>query len=384
MGTFFLGIFIFGIGKIISYIFGESEGIQFIISAINVVPFFLIIVSIVYSLIYSFSNQAKFEGKISATEDQVNRYDSLKIYQSYGGKSFLILFISGIIGALFLLIGRIYNLAISNNNVIMASIPAFVFLLSFFVYKRKKWAIALAIILYFFGTSSSFYQMGMGDVKKGYYLGQGLLFLTFTFVFLRAFKIERLRKKYVSDSAEYHREEDGLDEEISPSIIRKETSANQNNLSQIIIAFSTLIFVLGILFYLFYFKPKQELKMLAMSEESEEIEQQINNMELQKEKCLISGEKIKEEIDSERERIDKETMDAFGLKFFEYSFYVSAEKRCVYVIRHIIFGKLADKSAYLIYDNATHEFIRRFEISSQREDYKNFIKEYSENNIILD
>jgi|GEM_PF-4459397 len=231
LGTFFLGIFILGIGKITSYLFGESEGIRFIISATNIVPFFLIIVSIVYSLIYSFSNQDKFKDKISVTEDQVNQYDSLKIYQSYSGKSFLILFISGIIGTLSLLISYIYNLAISNNDVIVAFLLTSVFLLSFFVYRRKRWAIILAIILYFAGMLSSLYQMGLDDVKKGYYLGQSLVFLTFIFVFLRALKIEKLREGYASNNnADYSRNENS-DEKKRLFIKTPLTTENSNILA---------------------------------------------------------------------------------------------------------------------------------------------------------
>lgn len=156
-----------------------------------------------------------------------------------------------------------------------------------------------------------------------------------------------------------------------------------NQIVKIILASSLLLFVVGILFYLMYFKPKQEMVMFQEKNKIEEIEKQKESDQKKIESCLSNSDKIKAKIENFNKNPD--TVGIFGLKFFNGVFYSSKANACVYVetIQHATNGSVSslerivrDVSTDNVIDSALNDY--NSDDSNAKKKFNEIINEYKD------
>ncbi len=145
-----------------------------------------------------------------------------------------------------------------------------------------------------------------------------------------------------------------------------------NQIVKIILAFSLLLFAVGILLYLMHFKPKQEMIMLQERNRMEEIEKQRELDQNKIKSCLANADRIKKEIDD-----DNKKFSGYISQLFIDIFYSSKANSCVYVKRTISLnydGKSGSDDA--IYDALTGRLMESARLTSKSPD--ELIREYKD------
>lgn len=136
-----------------------------------------------------------------------------------------------------------------------------------------------------------------------------------------------------------------------------------NQLVKIVLSFSLLLFVIGTLFYLMYFKPKQEMIMFQEKNKIEGTEKQKELDQRKIESCLSNSDKIKAKIENFNKNPD--SVEIFGFRFFNGVFYSPKASSCVYAetIQHVTNGSVSsldriirDVSTDNIIDSALNDY----------------------------
>ncbi len=152
-----------------------------------------------------------------------------------------------------------------------------------------------------------------------------------------------------------------------------------NQIVKIILAFSLFLLVVGILFYLIYFKPKQEMTMLQEKNKLEEIEKQREINQKKIESCLSNSDKIKAKLDNFNK--NPHTVGIFGFRFFNGVFYSPKVNACVYAETdepatngNVSIRVIRDVSTDNIIDSASYD--HNSDDSSAKKKFDEIIREY--------
>ena len=140
---------------------------------------------------------------------------------------------------------------------------------------------------------------------------------------------------------------------------------------KLIFAISFLALVLGLLFYLFIFKPNQEALFKKEKDKLAEISKQEDELNNKYENCKnVVAKEVRLRLDQENKKPQPEnSLFYYGL---DYVFYSPNLNECVYAVDTI----LLSTRSLLIKDAITDNVIKRFD-KDNYQGYKSFIEENS-------